>query len=159
MTRINLVPPRELMDQHLFAEYREIKMIPKSLRRSLMAGMVHCRSDETPVDWVLRRMPAQYTLGKGHVSFFYNKGAYLLRRYLELKRELDIRGVRYTANVPLDPDRMFVAYPQLAGDYEPTSDDLVLIRARIAEKIALKPRWYRYTGPTSVLALMDWDRP
>ena len=33
MTRINLVPPEELMDQHLFAEFREIKMV--SLRRGL----------------------------------------------------------------------------------------------------------------------------
>lgn len=38
MTRINLVPPEELMDQHLFAEFREIKMVPKSLRRSLQAA-------------------------------------------------------------------------------------------------------------------------
>ena len=38
MTRINLVPPEELMDQHLFAEFREIKMVPKSLRRSLRAA-------------------------------------------------------------------------------------------------------------------------
>lgn len=38
MTRINLVPVEELMDQHLFAEFREIKMVPKSLRRSLRAA-------------------------------------------------------------------------------------------------------------------------
>ncbi len=37
MTRINLVPSQELMDQHLFAEFREIKMVPKSLRRSIAA--------------------------------------------------------------------------------------------------------------------------
>ena len=35
MTRINLVPPEELTDQHLFAELREIKMVPRSLARSL----------------------------------------------------------------------------------------------------------------------------
>ena len=38
MTRINLIHPSELTDQHLFAEFREIKMIPKSLRRSLRAA-------------------------------------------------------------------------------------------------------------------------
>lgn len=37
MTRINLVPPSELMDQHLFAEFREIKMVPRSLHRSIVA--------------------------------------------------------------------------------------------------------------------------
>jgi deoxyribonuclease (pyrimidine dimer) len=35
MTRINLVPPEELSDQHLVAEYREIFMVGSSLQRSL----------------------------------------------------------------------------------------------------------------------------
>lgn len=30
MTHINLVPPDELMDQHLFAEFREIKIVAYS---------------------------------------------------------------------------------------------------------------------------------
>ena len=35
MTRINLVNPSELKDQHLIAEYREITMIPAALNRTL----------------------------------------------------------------------------------------------------------------------------
>ena len=35
MRRINLVPPEELSDQHLVAEYREIFMVGSSLQRSL----------------------------------------------------------------------------------------------------------------------------
>ena len=35
MTRINLVNPRELSDQHLVAEYREIFMVGSSLQRSI----------------------------------------------------------------------------------------------------------------------------
>ena len=35
MTRINILPPTELTDQHLIAEYREITMVPGSLRRTL----------------------------------------------------------------------------------------------------------------------------
>ena len=35
MTRINIIPPSELTDQHLIAEYREIFMVPASLRRTL----------------------------------------------------------------------------------------------------------------------------
>ena len=35
MTRINLVDPSELSDQHLVAEYREIFMVGRSLQRSL----------------------------------------------------------------------------------------------------------------------------
>ena len=37
MTRINIVPVTELMDQHLIAEYREINMIPASLKRTLVS--------------------------------------------------------------------------------------------------------------------------
>lgn len=37
MTRLNLVPVAELSDQHLFAEWREIKMVPRSLARSVRA--------------------------------------------------------------------------------------------------------------------------
>ena len=35
MTRINIVPVDELMDQHLIAEYREITMVPAALNRTL----------------------------------------------------------------------------------------------------------------------------
>ena len=35
MTRINIIPPRELYDQHLIAEYREMLMVPASLKRTL----------------------------------------------------------------------------------------------------------------------------
>ena len=35
MTRINIIEPAELTDQHLIAEYREIFMVGGSLRRTL----------------------------------------------------------------------------------------------------------------------------
>lgn len=137
MTRINLVPPEELMDQHLFAEFREIKMVPKSLRRSIAA---RGRAD------VLRKVPAAYTLNTGHVSFFYDKGAYLRKRYEALKAELRRRGINFNEESPLDPDGMYADYPEFDNDYDPTPEALVIIRTRIAEKIALKPHWYRYEG-------------
>lgn len=59
MTRINLVPPEELMDQHLFAEFREIKMVPKSLARSIAAR---------GVEGVLKRIPPAFTLHAEHWS-------------------------------------------------------------------------------------------
>ena len=37
MTRINIVEPSELTDQHLIAEYREIFMVAGSLRRTLVS--------------------------------------------------------------------------------------------------------------------------
>lgn len=136
MTRINLVSPSELADQHLFAEWREIKMVPKSLARSLRAR---------GLQGVLDMIPTEYTLGKGHVSFFYNKGAYLSTRYIALTAELRKRGVNFDIASTFDPDHTFALNHSLFGNYWPTEAALVVIRTRIAEKIAMKPDWYRHT--------------
>lgn len=136
MTRINLVDPSELKDQHLFAEFREIKMVPKSLARSLRAR---------GLQGVQAMVPREFTLNTGHVSFFYDKGFYLNRRYLALREELEARGINYDRASLLDPDGVYAAHPGLYNDYKPTPAALAIIRARIAEKIALKPDWYRHT--------------
>lgn len=137
MTRINLVPVQELMDQHLFAEFREIKMVPKSLARSIRAR---------GVQGVVNRIPPSFTLNKGHVSFFYDKGAYLRKRYEQLREELDRRGVQYNRDAEFDPDGVMLV-ATWNGEYEPTELALCVIRARIAERIAQKPQWYRLTQP------------
>lgn len=147
MTRINIVEPHELTDQHLFAEFREIKMVPKALRRSLDAAK---RRSPDPLAYVLDRTPPVFTLNAGHVAFFYNKGLFLRLRYADLIAELSRRGT-HTFNVdsPLDPDNVFKGLPSsFHSDYTPTRDALALIRSRIAEKIALRPGWYRYYGET-----------
>ncbi len=136
MTRINLVPPSELTDQHLFAEYREIRMVPASLARSLRARRA---------DAVLAAIPPRFTLNAGHVTFFYDKGRYLERRYRELMDELDRRGINFTRGIPFDRFAVF-ADPHFAGDYEPTNDDLRLVRERIALRISERPGFYRYMG-------------
>ena len=139
MTRVNLVPPSELADQHLFAEFRELKMIPKSLARSLRA-----RGGAG----VLKMIPPTFRLGQGHVSFFYNKGAYLRERYWDIREELVKRRVNFDVTSAFDPDKTFETYSVLNGHYTPTPEALKLIRARIAEKIAMKPDWYRQTNTT-----------
>lgn len=132
------------MDQHLFAEFREIKMVPKSLRRSIEAGG---RYTSNPEAYVLRKVPLLYTLNSGHVSFFYDKGAYLFDRYNLLRHDLRRRGYNFDENALLDPDRVFASLDERFNRfYEPTPEALALVRQRIAERIALKPDWYRYTG-------------
>lgn len=144
MTRINLVPPEELMDQHLFAEFREIKMIPMSLRRSITAR---------GIEDVLAKIPQKYTLNTGHVSFFYDKFYYLTQRYIDLRVELNSRGINYDRDSQLDPLNI---YGTLAEDerfhknYIPTEEALATIRERIALRIADKPSWYRYRGVPNV---------
>lgn len=136
MTRINLVPPSELMDQHLFAEFREIKMVPKSLARSIAAR---------GVQGVIERIPARFTLNTGHVSFFYDKGAYLLERYGMLREELERRGINFNRESMFDPDSTMLS-EHWCKYWEPDADALHTIRTRIAEKIQMKPSWYRYEG-------------
>ena len=158
MPRINLVPVEELSDQHLFAEFRAIKMIPKSLRRSLAAAWQkefdkddsnasREKRRERAIEAVMQKIPKEYCLGKGHVSFFYNKGAYLRLRYSEIRAELTKRGINFDRTSMLDPDGIFNQLPDCYDvHYTPTPEALALIRARIAEKIAMKPNWYRWTS-------------
>jgi len=117
MTRINVsIPPRELTTQHLIAEHREIKRIPNMVA-SGRAKIVN--------------IPITFTLGKGHVVFFYNKLLYLKKRYEELYQECKKRNfnVSYYGgawnNVP----------PHLMNDYQPTPNDELIIRQRIQEKL------------------------
>lgn len=133
MTRVNLVPPAELFDQHLMAEYRELLMIPASLARTLRSQK-GIRLDE---------YPKQFTLNKGHVLFFYNKGRYLDLRYTALIRELALRGYKLDSTRTF-PSQIFIEH-QLYGDWQPTETDLAVVRRRIAEKLALRPDWYRKT--------------
>ncbi len=139
MTRINLVPPEELYDQHLFSEWREIKMVPKSLGRSLAA-----RGQRG----VLKMVPPAFTLNTGHVSFFYDKGAYLRQRYEQLADELWSRKTHeFNATAELDPDRVFAGLPdEFQKDYTPTPEALALIRERIALRVGERPGWYRMRG-------------
>ena len=133
MTRINIINPKELTDQHLIAEYREIFMVGSSLQRSLKSK-----------NWekTLANIPKKYTLNKGHVTFFYNKGKYLYKRYELLIEEMKNRGMNP------DSERKFKTeqWPdELFNDWEPEPDDYNVIRARIKEKIEMKPDWYRFT--------------
>ena len=96
---------------------------------------------------VLAAVPQAYTLNTGHVSFFYDKALYLRKRYALLRAELERRGINFNRDSLLDPDGVFDALDErFRKDYDPTPEALALVRARIAEKIAMKPSWYRYEG-------------
>lgn len=118
MTRINLgIPPAQLTNKHLIAEHRELKRIPNAISKG---------------KYNLKNIPSQFTLGKGHVSFFYDKLGYLKDRYVDLYNECLVRGFNvqnYEASwdgVPQD----------LMNGYIPTARDIELIRERIAERLA-----------------------
>ena len=119
MTRINLVVPSELSDQHLIAEYREIFMVGSALRRSLNSP-----------NWekTKKTLPEKFTLNLGHVKFFYDKGKYLHKRYEEIVLEMKNRGMKPNPNRRFNreqwPDEFY-------KDWEPTQKDLEVIRASI----------------------------
>ena len=132
MTRINLVNPKQLTDQHLIAEYREIFMVGPSLQRSLKSPNWN-KTKET--------LPKDFTLNAGHVKFFYNKGKYLHYRYLKLIEEMKRR------NMNPNPNRKFKReqWPdELYNDWQPNNKDIKIIEQRIRERINAKPDWYRY---------------
>jgi len=136
MTRINLIDPELLTDQHLFSEFREIKMVPKALSRSLVAR---------GLSGVIDIIPERFTLNKGHVTFFYDKGLYLEQRYELLKAELRLRGISFNELSPFDPDRVYAENPSLYNDYCPTGEAIEIITNRLMQKISMRPDWYRYT--------------
>ena len=134
MTRVNLVPVGELANQHLFAEFRELKMLPKALARSLKTQTA---------EKIFKKIPKEYTLNAGHVLFFYDKGSYLRRRYEQIKEELIVRGYNFNHESKFDPDDVMFD-PMWNGDYEPDERAFAIIRERIAEKIAQKPNFYKW---------------
>ncbi len=133
MTRINIISPSELTDQHLIAEYREIFMVAGSLKRTLISKS----------GFVESKVPKNFTLNNGHVYFFYNKGKYLYKRYNLIIKEMKSRGFKPDKN-RIFPKDIFIMN-NLFNDWEPNQSDIKIIRKRINEKIAMKPSWYRKT--------------
>ena len=117
MTRINVViQPKELTNQHLIAEHREIKRIPNCISKG---------------KYNMDNIPDRFKLGTGHVKFFYNKLLYLKNRYVKLYNECIVRGFNvqnYNSawdNVPIE----------LMNDYKPTDQDRQIIKERINNKL------------------------
>ena len=133
MTRINIIPVKELFDQHLIAEYREITMVPAALKRTInsKSGLKLSKINNT------------FTLNKGHVYFFYNKGKYLHKRYKEIVKEMRARGFQPNPNRKF-PKNIFIEN-NLYNDWQPSVEDYKIIRERIKSKIKARPLWYKKT--------------
>ena len=119
MTRINCgIEPCELVDKHLLAELRELKRIPNCVARG---------------KYNLKGQPSKFTLGAGHVKFFYDKLLYLQKRYEDLYIEAKNRGFNVTYfgdawnNVPIE----------LMNDYSPNESDRTIVLNRIEERLKL----------------------
>lgn len=117
MTRINAgVHPSELCDKHLLAEHREIKRMPNMVK----SGRAKLSS-----------IPERFTLGPGHVKFFYDKLGYLRCRYREIYKECIRRNFNVT-----NFESSFAGIPEhLFNNWEPSGRDREIILARIEERL------------------------
>jgi deoxyribonuclease (pyrimidine dimer) len=132
VTRINSnINPSSLKRAHLIAELREITMVPASLRRSLRT-----KSAES----ILASIPNKFTLNAGHVKFFYNKQAFLHRRFNMLAEEMIRRGYK--------PDYQRASAfhgfsPEWYNDWDSTPEDDKIVIERINFRISQKPHLYK----------------
>jgi deoxyribonuclease (pyrimidine dimer) len=125
MVRINLINPKYLADQHLIAEYNEILMLFGYVKK-----YPRCT-----------RIPPNYLLGPGHITFFKNKLLYLKKRHDVIKKEMRRRGF-----VPKKTIDLSIFSRGLVNNWKPTEIDKKIIQNRIIEKLKTKPNYYRYCG-------------
>jgi deoxyribonuclease (pyrimidine dimer) len=121
MTRINCVPVQELTGPHLVAEYRELPRVFALVQKAAARGTLNPR--------------VTYTLGAGHLLFFYTRLGYLVKRHAELVAEMRLRGYKPSFDgVRRDQ------YPDIPehcwNDWTPTAAALSINRQRLAERIA-----------------------
>lgn len=124
VTRINVVAPTQLTDQHLLAEIRELpRIFPHALTWRT------ARASST--------LPETYRLGTGHMRFFYDKLGWLAARHAKLTEEWLGRGFRLTQHPPLTG----------VGDWAPTGDAVAINLERLDTRLRAKPLgFYRYRG-------------
>ena len=124
MTRINLVPVSELADQHLIAEWRELPRIFGLVKKKLDEGKPIIISEN-------------YTMGTGHVRFFYDKLLFLQKRHQALVKEAQKRGLKISLK----------SFPkEYCQDFIPSELDLKISQQRILEKLQAKPVFYTFYG-------------
>lgn len=122
MTRINCIPVEELSTPHLVAEYRELPRVFSLAQRAWERGRYS--------------QPDAYTLGKGHILFFYTRLGFLAKRHAQLINEMKRRGYK-PAYSPITRDSYPAIPDALWGDWQPTLDAMRLNRQRIADRLAV----------------------
>lgn len=141
MTRINTgIPPKDLTDQHLLAELRELPRIPNAVKRLMVAGK--------PVP----KEPEMFCLGPGHVKFFYDKLMYLHDRYdalyfeAKIQRKFAVKRDKNLFKIDTNCKIQIEFICEQYNQHTPTGRNKIIIKTRIAERIRAsnqQPRYYR----------------
>ena len=118
MTRINCIPVSELHDKHLLAEYRELPRVFKLARPLLSKEIV-----------------PEYTMGTGHVKFFYDKLKYCHNRQTQIYEELLKRGFRPKHLPNSLYKEWYMQKRDLWKNWKPSNRDRLINRERINERL------------------------
>lgn len=128
MTRINVVEPSELTNKHLMGELHEITRV---------YGLVRKAQDRKINKYNFKdkiKQPSAYTMGIGHVYFFYDKLGFITERYYALNQEAFKRN--FNVN-PIDKEQLVSGIQQWwFGDYQPTQEAVEINRNRISERLS-----------------------
>ena len=115
--RVNVgIPVECLSDEHLRAEEQEIAMLP-GFYNNVWKGKTS--------------IPKEFTLGKGHISFFMNKKTWSLKRYQLLHQECIKRGFTLKDK----SERWNTWNPQEDINFIETGNEKFLLKQRISERI------------------------
>ena len=143
--RVNVLHPMFLSDQHLVAEYREVKMGPKALSRSL--------SSLKGVD--KKKISPKYTLNTGHTYFFYDKNKFLEDRLALLVNEMKFRGFATNHTELIDDSYDYhkdTFNDEWWGNWTPDKEALDINMERINQRFHQKDSdptskgWYKLFG-------------
>jgi deoxyribonuclease (pyrimidine dimer) len=143
MTRINVIPGNLLLDQHLQAEVNEIPRVAPLAKKYWIRNWNKTNRDP---------LPPNYTLGEGHVMFFYDKGLYIRTRSLDLDELIDKRGLPFRPSY----SRLFEDYLDITSNkgeiqsvdnkWTPTKEAIRINVERILYRISLRPFFYKMNG-------------
>lgn len=119
------IDPKNLTDEHLFAESRELKMLPSLFKR---VGSTS-----------INKVPADFTLGRGHMLFFLYKSIYTLNRYHQVLSECHRRNISVD-----DESYRWDTYQNSTFnlDYQETGKEKQILINRISEKIKSSTKEY-----------------
>lgn len=124
MTRINLIRPRELTNLHLVAEYRELPRVFGLIDKWIERGC--------PADGI----PPTYTMGKGHVKFFYPRATFLALRFELLVAQMTLRDMKPQYLHQWHRIEAIDGRGQIDENWAPTEAEVEVSRRRILERLS-----------------------
>lgn len=129
MTRINVLPPELLSDEHLRGEYHEMTRPISKVEKAIAKG-------KSPSDY---KISPVWKLGKGHETFYFDKMSYLRDRYVSVARVMSSRGFSINMEAYENNLSRIDSLPdEWKGNYEPTPEDMYWNMARVVKQCHFK---------------------